>query len=367
MNPQHLRGVRFNTALWRGYARTGVDELLERAAIQLEARQSPVDLIRRTDLGTARWGYQASEVDAFLGQLQRRELDPDGPGTEVGPPVAVQVRKVLLRAAVVIGIGGVVGAIAGPAVTATLLVVILVLVQPFAGQRRYRRLAQQVLRDGNARLRHYLSGMSAMWSYVAVVAVIGLLSSRHPSSIGLTLHATDRNAAAQSQQWITTTFVALAVSTVLIWRAGPKLTDRIRRQLLRFGALLPHTRVERVAFVGVSITAGVCEEILYRGFGISYLRWLSPGLGHAGLIWVTAAAFGFAHLYQGPRNVLLTGLAGAGFAWVTLATGTLLPAMIIHALVDLRVCFLPGKLLHPSRTAQQPTPAPSSFATEKVR
>jgi len=56
---------------------------------------------------------------------------------------------------------------------------------------------------------------------------------------------------------------------------------------------------------------------------------------------VTAAAFGFAHLYQGTRGVLLTGLVGAYLAWLTLSTGSLLPAIVIHALIDLRVLALP--------------------------
>jgi membrane protease YdiL (CAAX protease family) len=39
--------------------------------------------------------------------------------------------------------------------------------------------------------------------------------------------------------------------------------------------------------------------------------------------------------------VILTGILGAVFAAMTLAGGTLVPAIIVHALVDLRVLALP--------------------------
>ena len=54
-----------------------------------------------------------------------------------------------------------------------------------------------------------------------------------------------------------------------------------------------------------------------------------------------AIAFGLAHLYQGVRGVLLTGVLGAYLAWLTISSGSLLPAMAIHALIDLRVLALP--------------------------
>jgi membrane protease YdiL (CAAX protease family) len=64
--------------------------------------------------------------------------------------------------------------------------------------------------------------------------------------------------------------------------------------------------------------------------------------------------FGFVHLYQGPRNVILTGVFGGLFAWLTLATGTLLPAIVIHVLVDLRIVFLPTALAEPPPSAEPP-------------
>ena len=112
-------------------------------------------------------------------------------------------------------------------------------------------------------------------------------------------------------------------------------------QLRPVAALLPRTATERRMFALLALTAGICEELLYRGFGLAALRWAAPGIGNAALIVVTAAAFGLAHLYQGRMGVALTGLVGAYFAWIAISTGSLVPVMVLHALLDLRILGLP--------------------------
>jgi membrane protease YdiL (CAAX protease family) len=223
------------------------------------------------------------------------------------------------------------------AVLATALAVALVFVQPFAGRRRYRRLRAELLTDPNARLRHYRRGIVAEWLAVGAVAVIGLLAGRRPGSIGLRGGPHARAAASD----VVMVGIVLAVSAFIFRFGGRDIRDVLQRQARGFLDLLPRSRRERVVFVVVAITAGVCEEVLFRGFGIAYVRWLWPGASRPFVILVTAAAFGFAHLYQGARGVLLTGAVGAYLAWLTLSTGSLLPAMAIHAFVDLRVLALP--------------------------
>src|SRR5438132_1468120 len=95
------------------------------------------------------------------------------------------------------------------------------------------------------------------------------------------------------------------------------------------------------AVLVVAVTAGVCEEVLLRGFGFAYVRWLWPSSPDWAVVAMTAAVFGLDHLYQGARGVILTGLVGAVLGSVVTSTGSLLPAMAVHALVDLRVLALP--------------------------
>ena len=234
-----------------------------------------------------------------------------------------------------------------------MLVVVLVCVQPFLGRRRYRRLAERARTDPNARVRHYTRGIVGEWVYVGVIAVIGALAGHGAASIGLTLHHLQPGAGGNAAGFTVVAAFGLLASTVIIRLGGRRTLDAVRRQVRGFVELLPRTNQERAVFAGLAVTAGICEEILYRGFGIAYVKWLLPGASRTTVIVVIGVAFGIVHLYQGPRNVLLTGIVGGLFAWITLLTATLLPAMAVHALVDLRVLALPSALFEPSGPADR--------------
>jgi membrane protease YdiL (CAAX protease family) len=114
---------------------------------------------------------------------------------------------------------------------------------------------------------------------------------------------------------------------------------RLLRVIGPFVELVP-TRAERGRFVGLACTAGITEELLYRAFGLSYVHWLWPDLSTDAAVLLTSAAFGLAHLYQGWKNVLLTGLLGLVFAALTIETRSVLPAIAVHTLLDLRLLLL---------------------------
>ena len=211
----------------------------------------------------------------------------------------------------------------------------MVLVQPFAGRRRYRRLIEHLFHDPSARLRHYKRGITFEWVGAALVGLLALLA--HSRLESLWPAGTNTGVAAQVPG------LALAiVGITLVYRFGGAATRRaLAVQLRPVAALLPRTSTERRWFAFLAVTAGVCEEVLYRGFGLAALRWAFSGIGTPALIIVTGAAFGLAHLYQGPMGVTVTGVLGAYLAWIAIATGSLVPVMLIHALLDLRILGLP--------------------------
>ncbi|MGY1772867.1 CPBP family glutamic-type intramembrane protease [Blastococcus sp. SYSU D00813] len=110
-------------------------------------------------------------------------------------------------------------------------------------------------------------------------------------------------------------------------------------------ALLPRTRAERRLFTVVGVTAGVCEEWLYRGFFLAVVAAVAGDLPAGVLVAVAAVAFGLAHAYQGVGGVVTTGVLGAVMAALYLDTGSLLLPVLLHALIDLRFLAVPARAL----------------------
>ena len=93
-------------------------------------------------------------------------------------------------------------------------------------------------------------------------------------------------------------------------------------------ALMPRTPAERRGFVLLSLAAAVCEEYVFRGFG---LRVLAAWTGNP---WTAAAAvavaFGLAHGYQRAAGVARAALLGGVLAVPVVLTGSLFPAIVAH-------------------------------------
>lgn len=125
--------------------------------------------------------------------------------------------------------------------------------------------------------------------------------------------------------------VGLVVRPLLAWRV-PRLAEAFRRQMAPIAAFLPRTRAQLLWGLAVSCAAGLCEEIGYRGYLLSYLGHTWPGWG---AIAVGAPVFGLAHIYQGWKGTLMTTLIGAGLGALYAVSGSLAWPIALHAALDI--------------------------------
>lgn len=138
-----------------------------------------------------------------------------------------------------------------------------------------------------------------------------------------------------------------------IGRLSPENIEQFRGKVSDVQFLLPHTPREYGWFSILSVTAGVCEELLYRGF----LTWLAAAyLGLPAGIALVVLAFGIAHAYQGPKGIVKTGLVGLVMSLIVLASGWVVPAMVVHALIDYSAGVLGLKVFGPTPTAASAAP-----------
>jgi membrane protease YdiL (CAAX protease family) len=129
--------------------------------------------------------------------------------------------------------------------------------------------------------------------------------------------------------WVVKSVVLVALQRGLdaAGHGGAEEMQRIAR------LLLPDTAIEGTVWVLLSISAGVCEEFVYRGY---LQRQFSAFTRNrtAGLL-LSALAFGLSHAYQGPSAVIRITVYGALFGALATTTRSLLPGILAHATEDI--------------------------------
>jgi membrane protease YdiL (CAAX protease family) len=140
---------------------------------------------------------------------------------------------------------------------------------------------------------------------------------------------------------VSAALLVFCVTPIFMMHRRPELKKAIAKALVSMEFVVPHNNLERAFFGAVSVSAGVNEELLFRGFLPRYFLASPLHLN----IWLGAVLscvfFGFNHLYQGKRGVPTTAAIGAMFMVMVGGFGWLIPAMILHAVVDLRMVFFP--------------------------
>jgi len=130
--------------------------------------------------------------------------------------------------------------------------------------------------------------------------------------------------------------VALAVHYLLITRTAEGRGTALA-EIRRVAPFAPQTRPEMTHFALLAVTAGVCEEILYRGFLIWYaVQFTGTSLGGLALaVAASALAFSIAHLYQGPAGALRVAGIALGFGTVYVLSEALWVVILLHIYMDI--------------------------------
>jgi len=174
----------------------------------------------------------------------------------------------------------------------------------------------------------WLRGALLMWAASGLVLWLWITTGVPVSSVGFALPQGWRLWAPLA---FGGAFIALQANSAIKLTRLAAPSEKLRAQLSSVAPISPRTASELPAFIGVSLTAGFCEEVLFRGF----LIWvLQPVVGLWIAVALAALLFGAAHAYQGVAGVIRTGLFGLFFTAIVLLTRSLWPAIVLHASVD---------------------------------
>jgi len=131
------------------------------------------------------------------------------------------------------------------------------------------------------------------------------------------------------------------VSTIVLSMLDPHHGHGVDRAV-QF--LLPHGGLEMTLWVALSVSAGICEETLYRGYLQRQFLALTKSVPVGVLL--SAAAFGLAHSYQGFHRAVIIGLEGALLGAMAHWRKSVRPGMIAHAWKDSIAPVLMAALKH---------------------
>lgn len=99
-----------------------------------------------------------------------------------------------------------------------------------------------------------------------------------------------------------------------------------------FSVLVPLNRRDLVMAGGVSLAAGVCEELFFR---LLLPLLLAAFVGGEIAFILSLLMFGLVHIYQGWKGVVATAFVGLLLTWIYLLSGSLLVAIWVHVVIDL--------------------------------
>jgi hypothetical protein len=205
----------------------------------------------------------------------------------------------------------------GPAaLTAVVVVAYLVLGEPVVGHVLHRRFEGRLRTDPGARRSFYRRLLVLEWGLALLALVVWLAAPGvDAAQVGLAWPARWPGPGTLVVVLLVLLFVVVSTralrSGALLEEAAParrrpgegRHSEPPAHATL---ALLPRTPGERRLFAVVGVTAGVCEEWLYRGFFLAVVAAPAGGLPTGVLVAVAAAAFGLAHVYQGVVGVVTT-------------------------------------------------------------
>ena len=202
----------------------------------------------------------------------------------------------------------------------------------------------------NERIKYYINTIIGLWVPTAFILLLVVITDLTLKQIGLAIPKINTEVFGN---WVT--YIALAIGflyliLVVYYIVGYKFSKKIKQQLLKkkkeeweksvVSPIFPVTNKEKELWTYVSITAGVMEEIIYRGFLIFAVGYLLPNLSIMIVILISSALFGLAHTYQGfAMGVLRTTIFGVLFSVLYISLGSIIPLILFHFLLDYIVKF----------------------------
>lgn len=215
-----------------------------------------------------------------------------------------------------------------------ILLITILVAWPIYSHITLKRLDIDKLReDPNFRNSTYNITMLHLWGLAISILLVWSLANRPYAALGFYHELNMATVIVWMVAALGLLFCAQQLHRVIHNQAA---RSKIEKQLKDVGEftelLMPKTRQEHRRSMLVGITAGITEEIIFRG----YLIWIFSLFIHPWLAGIMSiAVFGLLHRYQDQSGLIQVIFFASISTVMYLATGSLWPVIVLHIGVDM--------------------------------
>jgi membrane protease YdiL (CAAX protease family) len=221
-----------------------------------------------------------------------------------------------------------------------ILLIILTILYPIIGAKEVKKLKQSYA-NGNTNIKVKFFRESIISSWIPIILIFSLIpiSDVSLADIGLKWNPIYNFSLSK---WIVYPVIGFYllhlfqnIYHIIVFKSNTKKREKVAKNIPGdYKWFLPITNKEKQVWSYLSISAGITEEILYRGYFFFALAIIFPALNLVSILLITTLIFGIGHIYLG-KEVIKSTLLGLIFGIYYIAFDSVIPVIIIHIAQDL--------------------------------
>lgn len=177
----------------------------------------------------------------------------------------------------------------------------------------------------------YLSTCISLFIMAAIVVSVWLLFRRPAAEIGLTFQING-----WLWIWPAIAFVVAYTIDAINSVATPQKIADSKNDWQQKTPFMPTIKKELRVYFLLCLCAGIFEEIVYRGYMVTYFahQFRDSGYRHILSAVLPAVVFAVSHFYQGVKSVIKIFVLSTLFGFIFIQSGSLVIVMILHISID---------------------------------
>jgi uncharacterized protein len=212
-----------------------------------------------------------------------------------------------------------------------IVVFIFCLLLPLLAIKQHQGDNSTITYNSEEKRAFYFSTCLSLFIMAAIVMSVWLLFKRPLSEIGLSL-----TVHGSLWVWPLIAFVVIYAIDAISGVATPEKISAAMVEWEKRTPFMPTNSKEFQPYILMCLCSGVFEEIVYRGYLVTYFQYLflDSAYQQSLSVFLPALFFSVSHFYHGVKNIIKIFFLSALFGYIFIQSGSLVIVMILHFLTN---------------------------------